>query len=163
MWTSISRDDQRGKYENLTLRVLETTVYYIGQIVRKNYIFLHTFFRLERLNSNEKTQSDSPTVINSYDDLLEVLYALRGENEQVITQTIEELCKGLVGWPGFENVFTVSALHGDGVEDLNQYLVEKAYPSYGYWEYNQDLLTIKVNVMIVYCLPTIFDSFDHAC
>ena len=49
-------------------------------------------------------------------------------------------------------MFTVSALHGDGVEDLNQYLVEKAYPSYGYWEYNQDLLTIKVNVMRVNCL-----------
>ena len=78
------------------------------------------------------------------------------ENEQVNTQTIEELCKGLVGWPGFENVFTVSALHGDGVEDLNQYLVEKAYPSYGYWEYNQDLLTIKVNVMKVYSIPTLF-------
>ena len=62
-------------------------------------------------------------------------------------------------------MFTVSALHGDGVEDLNQYLVEKAYPSYGYWEYNQDLLTLKVNVMKVYCIPTIKvpKTFVHAC
>ena len=88
--------------------------------------------------------NDNGKVIASYDDLLEVLYEIKGQDNDVYSNTIEELTKGLVGWPGFQDVFTVSALHGDGVIDLRDYLMEKAYPSYGRWEYNKNLLTDKV-------------------
>ena len=101
-------------------------------------------YRQERQKSEENCQGNTTTVIESYDDLLEVLYNIRTETELVYNNTIDELCKGLVGWPGFENVFTVSALYGDGVEDINQYLMERAYPSYGCWEYNENLVTTKV-------------------
>ena len=109
------------------------------------YLSSNVICRLERQSAEENFKNNSATVIESYDDLLEVLYNIRDESELVYANTIDELCNGLVGWPGFENVFTVSALHGDGVEDLNRYLMERAYPSYGYWEYNQDLVTTKVN------------------
>lgn len=99
--------------------------------------------RSELLNRRDKSHNNASTVIESYDDLLEVLYSSRAEKNQVYNETIEEICRGLVGWPGFENVFTISALHGDGIEDLSHYLMEKAYPSYGYWEYNQNLVTTK--------------------
>ena len=45
--------------------------------------------------------------------------------------------------PGFQDVFTVSALYGDGIEDLREYLLEKSQPSRGVWKYNQDLSTDK--------------------
>ena len=104
----------------------------------------YIFYRSELLNRRDKSHNNASTVIESYDDLLEVLYSSRAEKNQVYNETIEEICRGLVGWPGFENVFTISALHGDGIEDLSHYLMEKAYPSYGYWEYNQNLVTTKV-------------------
>lgn len=42
---------------------------------------------------------------------------------------IKDLTSRLVGWPGFSQVFTVSALHGDGVEDLRDFLLRSAKPS----------------------------------
>jgi len=87
-------------------------------------------------------------VIASYDDLLQVLYEIKGQENEIRTRSIEELTKGLVGWPGFQEVFTTSALNGDGIDDLRGYILEKAYPSYGSWDYNEKLLTNKVKYKI---------------
>ena len=83
-------------------------------------------------------------MIDSYDDLLKVLHEIKGQEESIYVKTLEALSRGLVGWPGFEDVFTVSALHGDGVDDLRDYMLQNARPSHGGWKYHQDLLSDKV-------------------
>ena len=104
---------------------------------------IYFLLRLERSNSLQE-RSSNYKVIESYNDLLEILQKIKGQEEAVYAKTLEELTKGLVGWPGFEDVFTVSALHGDGIDDLRDYLLQRAKPSHGKWKYNQDLLTDKV-------------------
>jgi len=47
------------------------------------------------------------------------------------------LISGLLGWPGFNDVFTISALNGDGVEDLREYLFALAKP--GRWKYHDNI------------------------
>ena len=42
---------------------------------------------------------------------------------------VASLTAGLVGWPGFSDVFTISALQGDGVEELREYLLQEARPA----------------------------------
>ena len=101
-------------------------------------------FRLQKANNEDESPSDNRKIIASYDDLLEVLYESKCRDNEEYSNTIEDLSNGLVGWPGFQDVFTVSALHGDGVVDLRDYLIEKAYPSYGQWKYDKNLLTDKV-------------------
>jgi len=39
-----------------------------------------------------------------------------------------ELTQGLLGWPGFRDVFTISAKNGDGVADLKNYIIKNAKP-----------------------------------
>ena len=48
---------------------------------------------------------------------------------------------GLVGWPGFKDVFTISALNGDGVSDLRQYLLASAKD--GDWRYAENVMFDK--------------------
>ena len=106
---------------------------------------LGTFFsRLAKCNDESSDMASTGRVIASYDDLLQVLYEIKGQENEIRTRSIEELTKGLVGWPGFQEVFTTSALKGDGIDDLRGYILEKAYPSYGSWDYNEKLLTNKV-------------------
>ena len=100
--------------------------------------------RLNISNYENKHPMSNRKIIASYDDLLEVLYESKGQDKDTYSNTIKELTKGLVGWPGFTDVFTLSALEGDGVTDLRDYLIEKAYPSYGCWKYDETLLTDKV-------------------
>ena len=50
---------------------------------------------------------------------------------------VSRLTEGLVGWPGFKEVFTISALNGDGVPDLKDYLLESVKP--GKWRYPEGL------------------------
>ena len=47
------------------------------------------------------------------------------------------LISGLLGWPGFNDVFTISALNGTGVEDLKEYLLDLAKP--GRWNYPDNI------------------------
>jgi len=42
---------------------------------------------------------------------------------------VASLTAGLLGWPGFTDVFTISALQGDGVEELREYLLQEARPA----------------------------------
>ena len=50
---------------------------------------------------------------------------------------MHELTAGLVGWPGFKDVFTISALNGDGVSDLRQYLLASAKE--GEWRFAESV------------------------
>ena len=52
-------------------------------------------------------------------------------------EDVSRLTAGLVGWPGFREVFTISALNGDGVPDLKEYLLGSARP--GKWRYPEGL------------------------
>ena len=56
-------------------------------------------------------------------------------NEHLVTQ----LTNGLVGWPLFKEVFSVSAINGWGVEEVKEYLKSKAKD--GQWEYHPNLRT----------------------
>lgn len=50
----------------------------------------------------------------------------------------EELTKGLLGWPGFRDVFCIAAKKGDGVNDLKNYILKKAKP--GGHRYDSELV-----------------------
>ena len=52
-------------------------------------------------------------------------------------EDVTRLTAGLVGWPGFKEVFTISALNGDGVPDLKEYLLGSVRP--GKWRYPEGL------------------------
>lgn len=68
--------------------------------------------RKERELAKEKDVVDDKKEL-TWDNILEVVRTERLSEERVVSLTA-----GLVGWPGFRDVFTVSALSGDGVEDL---------------------------------------------
>ena len=59
--------------------------------------------------------------IRSYDDLMRVIQSDTSGYD--IDEMVEDLSMGLAGWPGFRDVFTVSALFESGVKDLKEYLV----------------------------------------
>ncbi len=52
---------------------------------------------------------------------------------------LEECLSGVVGWPGFGDVFTVSATEGGGVDELRDYLVGAARERR--WDYSGDIRT----------------------
>ena len=59
--------------------------------------------------------------IRSYDDLMRVIQSDTSGYD--MDEMVEDLSMGLAGWPGFRDVFTVSALFESGVKDLKEYLV----------------------------------------
>ena len=61
------------------------------------------------------------------DDVLEKAH------RRLTEEDVSALTSGLVGWPGFRDVFSVSALTGEGVADLRQYLLDTAAP--GKWRF----------------------------
>lgn len=46
---------------------------------------------------------------------------------------------GMKGWPHFKRVFMVSALSGEGISEIRDYLLESAQP--GDWDYHSSLVT----------------------
>uniref|UniRef100_A0A8C6ZLV3 GTPase Era, mitochondrial n=1 Tax=Nothoprocta perdicaria TaxID=30464 RepID=A0A8C6ZLV3_NOTPE len=47
--------------------------------------------------------------------------------------------KNMKGWPGFQEIFMLAALHGEEVDTLKQYLLMQAKP--GPWEFHSGVLT----------------------
>jgi len=84
--------------------------------------------RLKRRAKYENGDDKTPSVqINSKENLFEqILNTSRLEN--ITDEKADELVKGLLGWPGFRDVFSVSAKKGDGIADLLNYILENAKP-----------------------------------
>jgi len=85
---------------------------------------------LKRKERAEEEQA--PTIQNDVSDVLEIA-GREGLSEEKTAGVIA----GLLGWPGFRDVFTVSALKGDGVDDLKEYLLGVAEP--GPWNYPDNI------------------------
>ncbi|XP_069730272.1 GTPase Era, mitochondrial isoform X2 [Phaenicophaeus curvirostris] len=47
--------------------------------------------------------------------------------------------KNMKGWPGFQEIFMLAAVHGEEVDTLKRYLLMQAKP--GPWEYHSEVLT----------------------
>ncbi|XP_054749472.2 GTPase Era, mitochondrial-like [Lytechinus pictus] len=75
---------------------------------------------------------------------IEEMMKLETEKEEIERQREErrriwKMAKEKNGWPGFKAVYMVSALHGEGVQDLKDFLLTSAKP--GDWEYHEDVVT----------------------
>jgi len=79
--------------------------------------------------------------IRSYDDLMRVIQSDTSGYD--MDEMVEDLSMGLAGWPGFRDVFTVSALFESGVKDLKEYLLYNAKPSQDGERYHEDLPTLE--------------------
>jgi GTPase Era involved in 16S rRNA processing len=79
-------------------------------------------------------KKDASVTINDFSDVAALARA-----ERVSEERCSQLISGLVGWPGFRDVFTISALTGDGVDDLRKYLMDAAQP--GKWRFDSSLKT----------------------
>jgi len=86
------------------------------------------------LKRKERALEESPDGIKDYPDILRIA--------RTCTLT-EDRCRGLtaglLGWPGFRDVFSVSALTGEGVDQLREHLVAAAMP--GQWGFDPILKT----------------------
>ena len=80
--------------------------------------------RIVRLSGEEeeREKAEKLTVMKILEE------ARRGRVED---DRVEFLVQGMIGWPGFRDVFSVSAKTGDGVKDLRDYLLGLAQPGQG--------------------------------
>ncbi|XP_046745005.1 GTPase Era, mitochondrial [Diprion similis] len=83
------------------------------------------------LNLLKNLDSDTPTLLlmNKVDQI---------KNKRKLLDFVRHLT-GENGWPNFTDIFMLSALEGDGVSDLREYLLVSAKPRD--WEYEKDTLT----------------------
>jgi len=89
-------------------------------------------------NSSEETSHEEFTnAAEAYTNPAEI-YKIATE-EKLSEIRVASLTKGLLGWPGFKDVFTISALNGEGVDDLREYLLDSAQS--GPWIFSPDLLS----------------------
>ena len=86
------------------------------------------------LKRKERALDGSNDGINDYPDILRIARA-----GSITEERCRGLTAGLVGWPGFRDVFTVSALNGEGVDQLREHLVAAARP--GQWSFDPSLKT----------------------
>uniref|UniRef100_A0A0K2TDZ2 GTPase Era, mitochondrial n=1 Tax=Lepeophtheirus salmonis TaxID=72036 RepID=A0A0K2TDZ2_LEPSM len=75
---------------------------------------------------NTSTQSLDGVIIKGYDGLVNLI---KSETDSIKKRIlINDLVKDLKGWPGFRDIFTISALNGTGVNKLRSYLLETSKP-----------------------------------
>uniref|UniRef100_A0A6G1R5K7 GTPase Era, mitochondrial n=1 Tax=Hypotaenidia okinawae TaxID=2861861 RepID=A0A6G1R5K7_9GRUI len=77
---------------------------------------------------------------------LDINSDVRAFEPGVVTEELQELkccgprdIKNRKGWPGFQEIFMLAALHGEEVDTLKQYLLTQAKP--GPWEFHSSVLT----------------------
>lgn len=81
-----------------------------------------------------KTELENILKITNYNDFFHIL-----KNNRIDDRIVSQLTNGLVGWPGFDEVFAVSALENKGVDDLRKYLFGQAKDSS--WLYHPKIKT----------------------
>ncbi|TRY67736.1 hypothetical protein TCAL_09816 [Tigriopus californicus] len=85
------------------------------------------------LKSKEKAKPVEKKVRN--EDFLATLQAT-----EILTETkVAELTEGVVGWPNFTEVFTISALSGEGISPLRDFLLHSARDRE--WRFSDKLVT----------------------
>jgi GTPase Era involved in 16S rRNA processing len=72
--------------------------------------------------------------VSSYEDFVRIL-----KTELLTDSLVSHLTNSLAGWPGFKEVFAVSALEGNGVDDLRDYIIHSAQEAP--WDFHPDLKT----------------------
>jgi len=122
--------------------------------------------RAQKLESENTYEGDETNkqpqklVVRSYDDILRLLREeVSGYN---LDELIHNLCLGLPGWPGFRDVFTISALNGEGVDDLKDYMSFHAKP--GSWKYHENLQTDEDPraLVLAICKSKFLDVYDRS-
>ncbi|XP_012254706.1 GTPase Era, mitochondrial [Athalia rosae] len=97
----------------------------ISQVTTRDQINPEIISLLKTLDSNAR----SLLLLNKVDKI---------KSKTRLLQFVDELT-GTNGWPHFVDVFMLSALLGDGVQDLRHYLLDSAKPRE--WDYERDTLT----------------------
>jgi len=92
------------------------------------------------LKRKEKQMCGEDNIDDIGKDWTDVFNSVKGP-DKITEEKCQELLAGLIGWPGFKDVFTISALNGEGVEDLREYLLDQAKP--GRWRFNERLKSDK--------------------
>jgi len=77
-----------------------------------------------KTQAETKPESEDILKITNYTDFFRAL-----ESNRIDDKLVTQLTNGLVGWPGFNEVFAVSALENKGVDDLRKYLFAQAKDS----------------------------------
>ena len=78
---------------------------------------------LSNIPTETQLESEDILKITSYKDFFHIL-----KNNRIDDRLVTQLTNGLVGWPGFNEVFAVSALENKGtVSDLNNFFIPMFY------------------------------------
>jgi len=89
---------------------------------------------VNKFKRKEKALEKGPEGINDYPDILRI-----ARSSPLTEDRCRGLTAGLLGWPGFRDVFSVSALTGEGIDQLREHLVAAAMP--GQWRFDPSLKT----------------------
>ncbi|XP_071501890.1 GTPase Era, mitochondrial-like [Diadema antillarum] len=97
---------------------------------------------LEFVDDPERVRAEAeedPKVVAERDEEERRLRRMEMEREREERRRLWKTAQMRSGWGGFKAVFMISALHGDGVTMLKEFLLSSARP--GSWEYHEDVVT----------------------